>query len=112
MSRNMSFAITTDQMRRRSKTVTRRMGWWFLKPGDIVNAVEKARGLKKGKRVRRICRIRIMSTRPEILSRITQGDCAREGFPEMTPSEFVEMFCCANRCRPDNQVNRIEFDFL
>lgn len=41
MPRNMSFALTTDQVKDRVKTVTRRNGWWFLKPGDIVNAVKK-----------------------------------------------------------------------
>ena len=46
MPRNMSFALTTEQVRRREKTVTRRRGWWFLKPGDIVTAVKKARGLR------------------------------------------------------------------
>lgn len=40
MPRNMSFALTTSQIRDRSKTVTRRFGWWFLVPGDQVWAVE------------------------------------------------------------------------
>ena len=47
MPRNMSFAMTTEQIRARTKTVTRRFGWWFLKAGDQVWAVEKAMGLKK-----------------------------------------------------------------
>lgn len=47
MPRNMSFAMTTDQIREQSKTVTRRFGWWFLKSGDVVCGVEKAMGLKK-----------------------------------------------------------------
>lgn len=38
--RNMSFALTTPQILNRSKTVTRRAGWSFLKPGDIVCAVQ------------------------------------------------------------------------
>ena len=43
MPRNMSFMITKEQVRNRTKTVTRRLGWAFLKPGDIVNAVEKGK---------------------------------------------------------------------
>ena len=45
MPRNMSFMLTTEQVRNKTKTVTRRLGWWFLKPGEIVNAVEKGMGL-------------------------------------------------------------------
>ena len=61
------FFLTTDQVRNRTKTVTRRNGWWFLKPGEIVNAVEKAMGLKRGEKIKRICQIRIVSTRAESL---------------------------------------------
>ena len=46
--RNMSFAMTTEAVRNQTKTVTRRFGWWFLKPGDMVQPVEKAMGLRKG----------------------------------------------------------------
>ena len=45
--RNLSFALTTRQMRDRSKTVTRRRGDYYarvLKPGDLVCAVEKSQG--------------------------------------------------------------------
>jgi hypothetical protein len=31
----MSFALTTEQIRVQKKTVTRRLGWEFLKPGDL-----------------------------------------------------------------------------
>jgi len=30
--------LTTAQIKNRTKTVTRRTGWAFLKPGDIVNS--------------------------------------------------------------------------
>ena len=98
MPRNMSFMLTTEQIRNRTKTVTRRIGWEFLKAGDIVNAVEKARGLKKGEKVKRICQIRIKSIRwGEALYRITKEDCVKEGFPEITPDEFIDMFCRHNK---------------
>lgn len=48
--RRMSFSMTTAQMYARNKDVTRRFGWWFLKPGDRVMTVEKAMGLKKGEK--------------------------------------------------------------
>ena len=67
MPRHMSFSMTTAQFRARTKTVTRRFGWWFLKPGDLVMGVEKSQGLKKGEKVVRLGLIRIVSVRTEPL---------------------------------------------
>jgi hypothetical protein len=108
----MSFALTTEQMRRGEKTVTRRNGWWFIRPGEIVNAVEKSMGLKKGEKIKRIGRIRIVSTRPEPLNAITEADVAKEGFAGWTRSQFIEMYSRHNRCADDHEVNRIEFEHL
>jgi len=44
--RNMSFAMTTNQILAQTKTVTRRFGWWNLKTGDVVQPVKKTMGLK------------------------------------------------------------------
>ena len=112
MPRNMSFSITTNQIRERSKTITRRLGWWFLKPGEIVTACEKCMGLKKGEKVTKICTIRIVSTRKEKLYQIDKPDVTREGFPNMTPDDFIWMFCNHNKCTPETEVNRIEFDYV
>jgi hypothetical protein len=108
----MSFSLTTPQFRDRSKTVTRRCGWWFLKPGDVVCGVEKGRGLKKGEKIKRLGMIRIVSARPERLSTIDAADVRREGFPDHTPAQFVAMFCKHNRIEPNHLVNRIEFEYL
>lgn len=110
--RNMSFSLTTPQFRAKTKTVTRRLGWAFLKPNDIVGAVEKGMGLKKGEKVKRLGIISITSIRREPLNAITQEDCELEGFPELTPKQFVEMFCRHNRCTPEQIVNRICFDYI
>ena len=112
MPRNMSFAMTTRQVRKRQKTVTRRVGWWFLKPGDIVTAVEKARGLRKGEKVQPICRIRIVSTRKEPLSAITDEDVVREGFGAMPREWFIQLFSKTHGCQSEDAVNRIEFEYL
>ncbi len=113
MPRNMSFALTTEQMRNKTKTVTRRNGWWFLKPGDVVNAVEKAMGLKKGENIKRISKIRIIDTRKIRVSQIDHEDLIREGLPHMSPAEFVGFFCDSHRgCSPDTIINRIEFEHL
>jgi len=100
-------------MHQRKKTVTRRLGWWFLKPGDQVMAVEKARGLKRGETVRPIGRIRIVKAGAERLKEIDPSDLAREGFPAMARAEFIREFCRTHRgCKPTTKVNRIEFEFL
>ena len=110
MPRRMSFQLTIRQMLEGTKNVTRRIGWRFLKPGDIVIAVEKCQGLKKGEKQVQIYPIRILSTRDEPLFMITPDECIREGFPEMTPIEFVKMFCGTNNCLPTRQINRIRFE--
>ena len=122
MARNMSFSITTEQMRNRTKTVTRRLGWKNLKPGEVVNAVEKAMGLKPGEKVVRICQIRILSNTPEPLRRMVDNrryglsETTLEGYPPGTekhePDRFVEMFCKAMKCPPGTNVNRIEYEFV
>lgn len=107
--RNMSFSMTTQQMRDETKTVTRRFGWWFLKRGDRVMVVEKAMGLKKGEKIKRLYPIEIISTRSEKLNEITKEDCIKEGFPEYTQGEFVLLIMVKFKCPPDKIVNRIEF---
>lgn len=112
MPRLMSFALTERQLMSDgddAKDITRRLGWISLKPGDAVGAVRKAMGLKKGEQVVRLCTLRIVSVRREPLDAIDQNDVRREGFPEMTPTEFVAFFCRANKCAPDAVVTRIEF---
>ena len=112
MPRNMSFAMTTAQFRSRTKDVTRRFGWWFLRPGDDLWGVEKAMGLQKGEKIVRLGLIHVVSTRPEPLCAITNEECVREGFPEMEPADFVAMLCRHYRCDPGKTINRIEFVYL
>ena len=108
----MSFMLTTEQVRNRTKTVTRRLGWKFLKPGDIINAVEKCQGLKKGEKIKKICQIRIVRTSNEPLCSITPEDVTKEGFPLLTEYGFVLMFCREMKCYPHAKVTRIEFEYI
>ena len=112
MPQNMSFKLTVPQIRAGTKNVTRRLGWWFLYPGDIVNAVEKCRGLKKGEKVKVIRQIYIIATYRQSLTRIDAVEVIREGFPGMTPYDFIEMFKKANHCSGLEIVNRIEFKYV
>lgn len=120
MPRNISFALTTPQFLDGSKTVTRRMGWVGLKPGNILCAIEKSQGLGKGGKVKKLGMIRIINVRREPLNRITEdldygwAETKREGFEGTTkayPSEFVRFFCDSHKgCTPDSEITRIEFD--
>ena len=76
----MSFCLTTPQVRAGTKTVTRRIGWWNLKPGELLMAIEKGQGLKKGEHVTRIRPIRVVTVRRERLHMIALGaqdECQR-----------------------------------
>lgn len=114
----MSFALTTEQVRNQTKTVTRRLGWKDAKPGDVVQPIVKGQGLKKGEKVVRIgCPIRFVSVERCRLDALLGDDFAAsdeaklEGFPQLTSEEFVAMFCEHNRCTPDTEVTRIEFGY-
>lgn len=113
MPRNMSFMLTTEQFKNRSKRVTRRVGWWNLTAGEILNGVKKAMGLKKGEKIEVLGQIRVLKVSAERLDAITQFEVFNEGFPNMTRAQFIEMFCESHKgCRPSTIINRIEFEYL
>ena len=117
MPRNMSFMLTTRQVIDGTKTVTRRFGWDHLKIGDCIMACEKCRGLGKGGKINRLRLIEIVGVRKERADEITRyddpaGECAREGFPDMSAGDFVAMLCKANNAKPTDRCNRIEFRYL
>jgi hypothetical protein len=113
MPRLISFALTLEQFGDGSKDVTRRVGWKSLKAGAVLEAVEKAQGLKKGERVKRLGLIRVKSVRRERLCKITRREVAREGFPGMQKHKFVAMFCRSHKgTEPLSYITRIEFEKL
>ncbi|MGE3519225.1 MAG: hypothetical protein AB7J63_09755 [Vicinamibacterales bacterium] len=114
----MSFSLTTPQILDASKTVTRRLGWTDLAPGTLFCAVRKGMGLKKGEKVERLKVLRAVNVWREPLDRLLFDDAygrrevIREGFPELTPAEFVRMFCRTHRgCTPQTVLTRIEFSY-
>lgn len=111
--RNMSFAKTTIQARHRTKTVTRRWGWGFLKPGERVQQVVKAMGLKKGEKVQKIHVIEIIDNRPDPLSNITFAECTLEGFPCTHPAWLRELLLSMKPKKfKGEHPNRIEFTYV
>ncbi len=120
--RNMSFAFTTDQILAGTKTVTRRVGWLRLMPGDLIRPVRKSMGLRRGQRIEPIRGpLRVLSVRRERLSALLEdvdygfAETTAEGFPSTSekhwPSVFVEFFCATHNCRPTDMVTRIEFEY-
>src|SRR4029077_3401328 len=110
----MSFSLTEKQFRARTKTVTRRLGWRFLKPGDRLMGVRQAMGLKKGEKVKRLHAIEVVAVGRQRVSEIFADteDVIYEGFPKMTALEFVEFFCRTHHCKLSTWVTRIEFRHL
>lgn len=114
----MSFALTTRQMRERSKWVTRRTGWANLKPGTLLLAVTKTMGLKRGERAEVLGTIRVKSVRQEELGALTdygygEGEMVLEGFPGRDPGDFIDWLM---RLSPgvscQTVVSRIEFEHV
>lgn len=121
--RNMSFAMTTEQIQNRTKTVTRRMGWKNLEPGTLVRAVRKGMGLKKGEKVEELAIIRIKDVRQDrllnLLDEIEYGieEVKREGLVDHpivkgSPWTFVDWFAETHHCDVDSAVTRIEFEYV
>lgn len=113
MARLMAVSLTESQVRNRTKTVTRRAGWRMLRAGDQLTLCRKVMGRRGGEPLERIVNVEVVSVRRERLDAITPADVAAEGFPQMTPAQFVEFFCSTHRgCGPGTEVARIEWQYL
>lgn len=126
MSRLMSVAFTEQAVVERRKTVTRRKGWAFLKPGDRLTLCRKVMGRKPGEPLVRIAEVEVVDVRRESLAVLSDwyGDdeyreqCAevrREGFDpdRLGPAAFVyRYFVKAQGMKADDEVTRIEWRYL
>lgn len=114
MPRNISFALTTEQVRSQTKTVTRRVGWFFAKPGMLLQPIVKGQGIPKGGKVERIGGlIRVVKVSREWMSCFDDpAECVREGFPEMSPEEFRSFFLSTHGASEELAVTRIEFEYV
>ena len=113
----MSVAYTEDAVRSRRKTVTRRLGWLFAKPGDRLTLCRKVMGRRKGEPLERIADVEIVSVRREPLDAITAGDIIREGFAtdagyRADRARFLALFAEHMRAGPETMVTRIEWRYL
>lgn len=132
MARLMSVAFTEQAVRARRKTVTRRKGWWtdkngrhLVKVGDRITLCRKVMGRKAGEPLVRLVDVEVIDVRREPLRRLTEetfegvptdyaiNEVRREGFPRMSPEDFVEkFFIAAQGIYPDQLVTRIEWRYL
>lgn len=112
MSRLMSVSLTEAAVLDRSKTVTRRLGWRMLKPGDTLTLCRKVQGRKPGEPLVRLAEVRVVDVRRERLNEITQEEVVKEGFPTASPLWFVDFFCERMRTWPRVLVTRIEWEYL
>jgi len=129
MTRLMSVAMTTPQVRAREKWVTRRIGWWKLTRGTELVLIEKGQGLKKGEKAVRIVRVKVVSARTEKLGRMAlderygRKEAILEGFPELDGPGFIQMFCGKGRkwrnrrgvlvpVTPTTPVRRVQWVYL
>jgi len=109
----MSVAFTEQAVRDRTKTVTRRKGWRFLRPGDRLTLCRKVMGRKPDEPLVRIVDVEVVDVNFEPLSHITSEDVAREGFPGMSREEFVRrFFIVAQGMSWRDWVTRIEWRYL
>lgn len=123
----MSVSHTEAAVRDRTKTVTRRLGWRALKPGDHLTLCRKVMGRRPGEPLLRIAEVEVVSVGREWLTDITSEDVSREGVaPEVYapldehaptcrtcgPLAWAEWFARTMRVPLLTNVTRIEWRYL
>lgn len=99
MAKRMACSLTIDQVRDRTKTVTRRHvdTWRTLVVGDRLTLIEKGMGLKAGEHQVELADVEIVAVSIQPLHLVDgPGELAAEGFPNMSPAEFVTMWCASH----------------
>ena len=99
MSRLMSVSLTEQAVVERRKTVTRRLGWRFLKAGDRLTLCRKVMGRKPGVPLVRLAEVEVISVRRESLVLITDEDVQRECVPSVLFAVNDHEASCPE-CRP------------
>jgi len=116
--RHISCALTKEQIRARSKHVTRRLRWFMAHPGMLLQVVEKSMGRKHGEPLVKLAVIRVTDMRREPLSRMIhepeygRAEAALEGFPEMSGFEFACMFQQEIGGDLTQEITRIAFEYV
>lgn len=124
MPRLMSVAFTEQAVVERRKTVTRRKGWQFLKPGDHLTLVRKSMGRRRADGTLdplvRLAEVEVLTVRREPLFHVMgAGELTAEGFPEWESdhdssgaNEFMRRYFAPQGIRPYQDVTRIAWRYL
>ncbi len=117
MSRLMSVAFTEQAVVERRKTVTRRKGWTFLKPGDTLTLCRKVQGRRRSdgtvEPIVRLAEVEVLDVRRERLSPVdADGELAAEGCPDMSATEFIGRYFEPQGIHALDLVTRIEWRYL
>lgn len=139
MARLMAVSLTEQAVVDRRKTVTRRLGWQFLRPGQHLTLCRKVMGRRRGdgtvEPIVRLATVEVIDVRSEPLNAITLDDIEAEGVPwetwgtwcdpqiiasNLEPDDWERMcrhlwvrwFCRAQRVNPDTDVTRIEWRYI
>lgn len=129
MARLMSVAFTEQAVVERRKTVTRRKGWAFLKPGDHLTLVRKAMGrtrqLPNGTTVTeplvRLAQVEVVSVTRSPLGMVrAPGELTAEGFPELESwpgpfagaQQFIDRYFAPQGLGWDDEVTRIKWRYI
>jgi hypothetical protein len=119
MSRLMSVAMTEQPVVDRTKTVTRRLNWWrdkngrrLLKRGDRLTLCRKVQGRKPDELIVRLAEVQVTGIRRERLDSLTDREVKLEGFPGMSPGEFIERFFKPQGIGRAHTVTRIEWRYI
>lgn len=108
----MSVSLTERAVVERRKTVTRRLGWTFLRPGDRLTLCRKVMGRKPGEPLVRLAEVEVVSVDRRPLHDVDDEDVAREGFAGRDGMWFVQFFMDHMRCDPGTEVTRVEWRYL
>ncbi len=123
MARLMSVAFTEQPVRDRTKTVSRRKGWWLdkngrrlLQQGDGLTLCRKVMGRKPGEPLVRLAEVEVISVRREPLYLCIidwEFEGPREGFPDLTAVQFMHRyFRDAQGIHASDLITRIEWRYL
>lgn len=85
----------------------------MLRPGDRLTLCSKVSGRRLGEPLDRIAGVEVVSVRREYLDAITAADVSADGFPLMTPGEFVSFLCATpHGCTAQTEISRIQWRYL
>lgn len=115
MARLVAVTLTEQAVRSRRKTVTRLLGWSFLRPGErlvLCRKVTGGRAGEPGEPLVRLTQVEVANVRREPAGGHRPRNVAAEDFPDWSRDRFIAFFCAPMRCRPSTKLTWIEWRYL